>query len=100
MKTLYIVRHAKAEKDLEDYLDIERPLSHRGVIDSNHMAQLLAKKNEIPEIIISSPGVRAISTALTFARHFDFAWEKFHVKDGIYEADMRSLVTVLKTTPD
>lgn len=100
MKNIFIVRHAKSTKDIQELIDFERPLNERGVKNANQISEDLLKKKEIPEVIITSPAIRAISTALIFANKFDFPWEKFLVKDGIYEADAETILNVIRHIPD
>ncbi len=64
MKTIYLIRHAKSDWDNPLLQDIERPLNERGYADANVMGTRL----KTPGLIISSPAVRALSTALIFAR--------------------------------
>ena len=68
MKTLYLIRHAKSEQNFAGLADIDRPLNERGYVDASKMSLMLKEKKLIPNAIISSPAVRAISTALIFAR--------------------------------
>ena len=63
MKTLYLIRHAKSSWDDSTLTDFERPLNERGINDAPKMGKLLKEKNIIPELLISSPANRAISTA-------------------------------------
>ncbi|WP_286743522.1 SixA phosphatase family protein, partial [Roseivirga sp. UBA1976] len=63
MKRLLIVRHAKSSWDFPELSDFERPLNHRGEKDVPDMATRIKKLGLKPELMISSPANRAITTA-------------------------------------
>ena len=86
MKTLYLVRHAKSYKENigPELLDIDRPLNNRGYGNAYFMSALLKEKKLIPDLIISSPAVRALSTALIFARALNYSSDKINVIEIIY----------------
>lgn len=100
MKTLYLVRHAKSEKGFKNISDFDRPLNERGIHDANTIAQILSAKKEVPEIIITSPATRALSTALIFSRELDLDIEKIILKNEIYEASENDLIKLIGETPD
>jgi len=66
---LYVIRHAKAKHDSGP--DRERPLRKRGVRQCDHLAQCLAESDEPPELIVTSPYVRARDTADRIAAAID-----------------------------
>jgi phosphohistidine phosphatase len=63
MKTLYIIRHAKSDRDNTSYPDFERPLNNRGIKDAPEMGMRLFNAGLKPDHVISSPAKRAITTA-------------------------------------
>ncbi len=65
MKTLLIIRHAKAESSFT-LNDFERPLNDRGKKDAPEMAMRLKTKNININAFISSPAARAKKTASLF----------------------------------
>jgi phosphohistidine phosphatase len=67
MKTLILNRHAKSDWSSGAETDFDRPLNKRGNSDAPMMADRLLERNIMPDIIISSPAMRAISTAKVFA---------------------------------
>jgi phosphohistidine phosphatase len=83
-KTLYITRHGKSSWDFEDIADIDRPLSSRGIINACMMAEKLKMKGRIPEVLISSPAVRALHTAGIFIRTLGLDWNSLKINDNIY----------------
>ena len=62
MKTLYIVRHAKSSWEYESIKDIDRPLKKRGINDAHLMSNLLVKKINRPDLLLSSSANRALHT--------------------------------------
>lgn len=63
MKTLLVLRHAKSSWDDAGLKDHDRPLSPRGARDAPRMGRLLAERELVPDRILSSTAVRAVSTA-------------------------------------
>ncbi|GJQ61946.1 MAG: phosphohistidine phosphatase SixA [Melioribacteraceae bacterium] len=95
MKKLYLVRHGKSSWKYRELSDFERPLNDRGRRDVPFMAQLLAKQNIKPDIIVSSPALRAYFTARTFAMILDYPLEKIVSSELIYEAGLNELIAML-----
>jgi phosphohistidine phosphatase len=62
VKTLYLLRHAKAERDSPSGEDFDRPLDDRGRRDSEAMGRFLAKRDWTPAIIVYSPAARTQQT--------------------------------------
>ncbi len=86
MKTLYLVRHAKSSWEYEELDDFERPLNKRGKRDAPYMSRLLAEKNILPDLMISSPALRAYSTARIFAKNLGYPAEKLITSELLYES--------------
>jgi phosphohistidine phosphatase len=86
MKRLYIVRHARSSWSFRELADIDRPLNNSGIRDAHNMAQLLADKKISVEQIITSPALRAISTAFIFARKLDYSFQRILFNSSVYES--------------
>ena len=99
MKTLTIVRHAKAAAPEEYENDFDRPLTSRGVKDAKHMAEVLLKLEPPVDWIISSPAVRAHATAEQLATGLTLAKQNIAWSDAVYLADANTLLTVLSEAP-
>ena len=97
MKTLIIIRHAKATHET-GYIDFERPLTSKGIHDAAIMAGRLKESKHVPQMLVSSPALRTISTANIFSQHLDLSAAE-EIK-GIYEADVDDLVDVVTQLPD
>ncbi len=67
MKQLILVRHAKTQPLTNSVNDFGRKLEPRGISDSRLVANHLKESHIRPELIISSPAVRALETARLFA---------------------------------
>ena len=100
MKTLYLIRHAKSSWDNHDISDYERELNPRGKKDAPLMAMIIKEKKIIPDLIISSPAVRAITTAKIFAEELNYPIEKIEPIEIIYEAGIRELTDVIRSIDD
>lgn len=72
MKTLFLLRHAKSSWDDPELKDFERPLAKRGLKDAPVMAGRFLARDKSVEFIVSSPAIRAKTTAKLFAEHIDF----------------------------
>jgi phosphohistidine phosphatase len=100
MKTLYIVRHAKSDKEYDKLEDIDRPLNGRGYTDAHAMASKLNDTRKKPELIISSPAIRALSTALIFSRKFKYDSKKIILEEKLYETGLKEYMEVINQTND
>jgi phosphohistidine phosphatase len=63
MPELLIMRHAKSDWGTGLSSDQERPLSSRGVKTAKKMGKFLTRVGAVPDLILSSPAVRARTTA-------------------------------------
>ena len=97
MKSLTIVRHAKSSWKHHGLSDRERPLNKRGERDAPVMARRVAETGIRPSQIISSPAVRAWTTAKVFARELGYPAEFLQREDGLYLASLDNLLDVVAT---
>lgn len=86
MKTLYLLRHAKSSWDDPDLKDFERPLSERGLGDVPVMAARFKGRGAGPDCIISSPAVRAKTTAKLMAEGVGFPSDEIASNPELYFA--------------
>ncbi len=80
MKNLIVMRHAKSDWG-NNLPDIERPLNKRGKKSAPFMGEELIKRNKLPDLIISSPAKRAVSTAKRVIEAINYQKEMLIVKD-------------------
>ena len=100
MKTVYLVRHAKSSWDYHSLKDEERPLNDRGLRDAPFMAKLLAKQGASPDVLISSPAVRALTTATFFKIELGIEGEDILIRDEIYEAMSSTILKLIQRLPE
>lgn len=100
MKTVYLIRHAKSSWDHPDLRDIERPLNERGLRDAPFMAKLLRSKSIKPDAIVTSPAVRALTTATFFKTELELEASQFIIRDEIYEAFTATITELIKQLPE
>ena len=100
MKTLFLVRHAKSSKDDPALPDRERPLNERGMRDAPKMGERLAKRDVEPDLVLSSPAVRALTTAQLFARKLDYKLADIVVDERLYASSPDVLLKVIHALGD
>ncbi len=100
MKTITIVRHAKSDWGNENLEDLHRPLSESGYTDARVTSKQLLKKMEAPDYWLTSPAIRAYSTALIFANAFKYDVEKITIRKKIYETSLKNLKQLFNQLPD
>ena len=85
MKDFYIIRHAKSDWSIEGQADIDRPLNARGYIDAHNMGKYFFQKNFRPDAMISSPAIRALTTALIISDEISFPKDLIMIVPELYE---------------
>lgn len=99
-KTLFLVRHAKSSWDDVALDDKDRPLNERGKEEAPRMGKHLAGYDVKPDLITSSPAVRALKTAEKIAKELGFKKSDVVVDEGLYTFDGGSLTDVIKGFDD
>jgi phosphohistidine phosphatase len=97
MKKIILIRHAKATHE-SGYADFDRPLKQSGMQDALLMADVLKDRSVVPEIIITSPALRTLTTAQIFTEHLQLPPSQTDIK--IYEASEHTLVNVVNNLPN
>jgi phosphohistidine phosphatase len=100
MKTLYIVRHAKSGWEHGVTTDFDRTLSERGMRTAPLMASVLKEKKVMPDLVISSPANRAITTAKLFCDVLDYPDNLIQQKFELYEGETGALLDTIREIPD
>lgn len=95
MKTLTLVRHAKSSWKDTTLADHDRPLNKRGERDAPFMAVRIDAAGIRPSLIVSSPAVRAWTTAKTIARHLKYPLEFLQREKDLYLASLEDLLDVV-----
>ena len=96
MLRITLVRHAKSSWNDAGLSDFERPLNGRGQRDAPVMAERLHALKRMPDRLISSPALRAISTARIFAKEFGIRAQDIELRPRIYDASLATLVEVVR----
>jgi len=99
MKTLLILRHAKSDWGNSQLSDHERPLNGRGSYDAPRMGAWLKQQGMVPELIISSTAVRALTTAELVAQGCDFEGE-LRLTNDLYLAGPPTYIDTLNQLPN
>jgi phosphohistidine phosphatase len=96
MKQLYLIRHAKSSWKDPDLTDMERPLNKRGKHDAPFMGERLSRYNVQPDLIISSPANRALSTAKLIAKEIGYPNKRIAANESAYLAGVQALLTIIR----
>jgi phosphohistidine phosphatase len=99
-KQLLIIRHAKSDWGNAGLRDFDRPLNKRGKANAPEMAARLVMNQIKPDLMVSSPALRAITTAGFFAEVWNIPNQKIQKDSTIYEAGVRALLTVVNGLPN
>lgn len=90
-KQLLLVRHAEA---VFGFPDFDRQLSDKGKADALLMAQRIGEKFT-PQLVVSSPAVRTLSTAKYFASAWQLQSQQLQTNTQVYEAILYHLLKVI-----
>ncbi len=96
MKRLTLVRHAKSDWSLPDQNDWDRPLNKRGQRDAPEMARRLRSRRLKPDLVLSSPAVRALTTAAVMARELKVPAACVVQDERLYLASPADLLAVVR----
>jgi phosphohistidine phosphatase len=99
VKTLLLMRHAKSDWDADYGSDHDRPLNDRGLRNARHMGRVLADEGLMPDLIISSPALRARRTAelATEAGNWD---SEIFLDRSLYDEGPRGVLEVGASVPN
>ena len=94
MKTLFLLRHAKSSWKDESLPDFERPLNRRGKDAAERIGRYLKRELIVPELVLSSPALRARETIERVAKAAKWSPE-IRFDQRIYEAGGLRLLEVV-----
>ena len=100
MKELILVRHAKSRWKDATLDDRERPLNKRGEGDAPEMGARLARRKDRPDLIVSSPAVRALQTARIIAKKLGYPRKDIAVEERLYGAGIVELLDVIRNADE
>ncbi len=95
MKYLYLIRHAKSERDSKRANDFDRGLSQRGKKAILKMAHALKAKKVMPDLIFSSSAKRTKMTAKGLAREIGYK-KKIIYLDDLYLAGPKTMLQIVQ----
>jgi len=98
MKSLFLIRHAKSSWDDPTLKDFDRPLNNRGHQNAKEMAERLKNKDISFDKILSSPAVRAKTTAIYFAEILEIEAIKVEFIASIYESYEDNIIKLVSNT--
>ena len=93
---LTLVRHAKTEPARPGQEDWDRVLEPRGQRDAPEMARRLKQISPKVDRILSSPAVRAITTATIMTRELGVSAQKVQQDERLYLASPKDMLTVIR----
>jgi phosphohistidine phosphatase len=100
MKTLILVRHAKSSHSFGFSSDFDRPLNDRGFREASEMGKKLLKKKIQIDQFVSSPALRAKTTAELFAAEYDRKMKEILFIPALYHADPDQFSEVIRSLRD
>ena len=86
---LVVMRHANSSRSYPGLADHDRPLDARGQHDASQMAQALANRGWLPELVLVSSSRRTIETLEGMSPLIDHA--SIEIRSQIYHAGLSSL---------
>ena len=99
MKELVILRHAKSNRAYS-VVDINRPLSPEGI---DRIQKISHQKSDFfakAEIIVSSPAIRALHTAMIVVRELNLPMEKLKIDNSLYTFSGFSIIDYVYALDD
>jgi phosphohistidine phosphatase len=97
LKRITLLRHAKSSWDEPGLSDFDRPLNPRGRNDAPEMGRRLMARGQTPDLLITSPARRAMSTARMAAREMGYPEERIIPESSLYHASAGSIFSVVNS---
>jgi phosphohistidine phosphatase len=100
MKRVIIVRHAKSVPYGYDD-DFNRDLTARGIADAEKISSHLAISGISPDLVISSPAIRALHTASIFCENLGYDLNRIKKEETFYGSlTTQDFVEILQKLPE
>ncbi|MEM8567594.1 MAG: histidine phosphatase family protein [Bacteroidota bacterium] len=100
MKTIYLVRHAKSSWNYPELTDHDRPLNKRGKKDAPEMGRRLREKEVLPDLMISSTALRAITTCKAIAELIGYPKSNIIGDRNVFHSGSGTLLQIVKSVND
>ena len=94
------MRHAKSSWKQDGLRDFERPLNNRGMRDAPFMGKVLWERGIRADLIISSPALRAITTAKVIAEKLNYDVHAIMTDGALYDGDSNSMQSIVRQIDD
>jgi phosphohistidine phosphatase len=98
-RELWLLRHGKSDWNVSTP-DYDRPLKKRGLKDSERLGAWLRLQHLCPELVISSPALRALTTAKIVCQALSLSEEAIRLDKRIYDEGVERLKKVLADVPE
>ncbi|HEX6740237.1 MAG TPA: histidine phosphatase family protein [Sphingomicrobium sp.] len=98
MKTLFVMRHAKAERDSDSGRDFDRPLAKGGWRDAEAVGREMRSRELRPDLVLASPARRAAETVAAVAEGYGRLEPAYEL--AIYNAPADRLIEIVRTADD
>ena len=99
-RKLWLIRHAKSDWSRAGLSDFARPLNARGLRDAPMMGARLKKAGMHPDAFISSPAMRARTTAALMAEALAFPPDEIQMLESLYLASPHTMLEAIGQIPD
>ena len=100
MRRITVIRHAKSSWTDSSIADDQRPLNQRGKDSAPMMGERLAAQGMTPDLLLSSPAVRAFETAKAIAEQIGYPEDFIHTDERLYHAGIEQWFEVIRTLPE
>lgn len=100
MKTLTLIRHAKSSWKHPELRDFDRPLNKRGKKTAPEMGKRLARRRIVPDLMITSPAKRALSTAKSIAAQIGYGETNVITDERLYTENAAKLLEIIRDVRD
>jgi phosphohistidine phosphatase len=94
-RELLVLRHGKSSWDSSAETDLERPLAKRGKRDTPRIGAWILEEGAVPDLVISSPALRARQTARRVAKSIGLDPEAVVIDERIYYGGVRDILAIL-----
>lgn len=96
MKEVILVRHGKSSRDYQGVVDMDRPLTERGISDAALVAMYFAKQSRNPQLVCSSPANRALHTAMIFMDKMGIDPSRVNISKELYNFSPEPVVRFIR----
>ena len=100
MKTLILMRHAKAVNADGLQSDFDRNLNERGKEDAAEMGKRLVGKKIIPDLVICSAAKRTFKTAKIVAEQLQYSEHRIQKEFELYNCTVDEAISVIRNISD